>query len=151
MPTQTLGIDPSTTCLGWAFFRGDSLEVAGVVEAEDMDEMIAKLRQAKWPDCNRLVIEKMQIYARRPWEPMINISILSGILLQSIRWDRVSLPYPRDWKGQVPKTIHNQRIIASLDQQSRDRLDLVGVPAGKKHNVIDAIGLAKWGIQNEAV
>lgn len=49
---------------------------------------------------------------------------------------------PHDWKGSVPKEIHNARILAALTQEERA---LVPSAGGKPdHNVVDAIGLSMW-------
>lgn len=57
----------------------------------------------------------------------------------------ISTPTPIDWKGTVPKEIHNKRIIKNLLPQELDILARTGHQ--KNHNVIDAIGLLKWYIK----
>ncbi len=54
----------------------------------------------------------------------------------------VRLVHPREWKGSVPKTVHNARVLAALTDAERARLPKL--PASKLHNVLDAVGLGLW-------
>lgn len=49
---------------------------------------------------------------------------------------------PREWKGQVPKTIHNARVRARMTVGEISLLP--DLPKSKMHNVIDAVGLGLW-------
>jgi hypothetical protein len=51
---------------------------------------------------------------------------------------RVVHVYPRTWKSQVPKKIHNARTLAKLSPEERALVD------GARHDVIDAVGLGLW-------
>jgi hypothetical protein len=46
---------------------------------------------------------------------------------------------PRQWKGQVPKEIHNKRILAALSPEEKEAIE--ECPASLLHNVIDSIGV----------
>lgn len=65
---------------------------------------------------------------------LITLGIRLGRLLESVRCTNVRLVAPGSWKGQVPKNLHNQRVLARLSQSER-RL------VSDDHNVIDAVGL----------
>lgn len=56
------------------------------------------------------------------------------------------LPY--EWKGNVPKDVHNDRVLAALTKKELARFMAQGYTADTSHNVIDAIGLAKWRFNN---
>lgn len=53
---------------------------------------------------------------------------------------------PAEWKGQTPKDIHHMRIWNKLQSLEQVKVDLgcKGLPASKRHNVIDAVGLGLW-------
>jgi hypothetical protein len=55
--------------------------------------------------------------------------------------------HPHTWKGSVPKDIHNQRILARLTAQERILVDRVTCAKSLLNNVVDAIGLALWGVR----
>jgi len=56
--------------------------------------------------------------------------------------------YPaRVWKGQVPKQIHNARVIGSLTADERALLEACGCPKALLHNVIDAVGLGLYHLE----
>lgn len=44
---------------------------------------------------------------------------------------------PREWKGQVPKVVHNQRVLNALSHVEREKIV-------HNHNVIDAVGIGLW-------
>lgn len=46
---------------------------------------------------------------------------------------------PYQWKGTVPKDIHNKRVLTRLSEAEHALLD--DIPAGLVHNTIDAIGI----------
>ena len=50
----------------------------------------------------------------------------------------VELVEPRTWKGQVPKEIHGRRTMSVLTPAE------AALAAGKRHDVLDAIGLGLW-------
>jgi len=52
----------------------------------------------------------------------------------------VKIPKPREWKGTVPKPIHNARVSKKLT----GRFD--GVSEEQANHFIDAAGLALWGV-----
>ena len=64
--------------------------------------------------------------------------------------DRIHTVNPRTWKGQVPKEIMLKRIVDHLTPDEQAVLDHVQCPPALKHNVIDAIGIAKWADAREA-
>jgi hypothetical protein len=61
---------------------------------------------------------------------------LGRIVRQIPHKNRIEV-YPQAWKGQVPKGIHNRRVLAELT------LDELTV-ASRDHNAIDAIGLYQY-------
>jgi hypothetical protein len=64
---------------------------------------------------------------------------------------RAATPTPYAWKGNKTKDEHHPEIIAKLDPYERKRLEqaLSNIPQGKRHNVIDAIGLGLYALPFE--
>ena len=84
-----------------------------------------------------LIVERPRVYPQGKGDPndLITLALTAGRYLE--RWasaPRILTPFPHDWKGSVPKPIHNKRILSR-----------VGLVEGADHNMIDAIGLALWG------
>ena len=61
---------------------------------------------------------------------------------------------PNDWKGSVKKEISHSRLWAKLSSEEKDVVDAAfkahpgrnGMAPSKRHNVLDAIGIALWGV-----
>ncbi len=66
----------------------------------------------------------------------------------------VSYLTPNDWKGSTPKATANARTWRSLNEGERGVVDLAfakakgrkGLAKGKRHNVLDAIGIGLHGV-----
>jgi len=96
-----------------------------------------------------------------------DLSAFAGLAMGAIQGCFSNLtvftPTPDEWKGQVPKHIKHNRIVAlaGLDRV-RFALERAGIPvpaslgrfarefSGKASNAIDAIGLALWGKQQDS-
>lgn len=50
---------------------------------------------------------------------------------------------PREWKGQVPKPIHNSRVTSRLSDEELGRVE-AGVTPHLRHNILDAIGIGQF-------
>lgn len=94
-----------------------------------------------------LVVEKPQVYPNTPVKQsndLISVAISVGRAIEQYPANKVLLVVPHDWKGSVPKPIHNARVLNAL---TLSELNLIpSLAASLKHNVIDAIGLAKWAV-----
>ena len=55
----------------------------------------------------------------------------------------VRAPRAREWKGSVPKSKHQPRILTRLEFFETAIVENV-MPKGLRHNAIDAVGLALW-------
>ncbi len=53
---------------------------------------------------------------------------------------------PAQWKGAVPKEVHQPRILAALTAAEQGVLDAAKVAPTLKNNVVDAIGLGLWAV-----
>lgn len=86
------------------------------------------------------VIEKPRIYpkfSRKDPNDLINVAMAAGVAHLLAR--EVQIVYPAEWKGQVPKKIHNKRVIEALHPDEKKILTDSGY--ARNHNVIDAIGI----------
>lgn len=158
MTTQSydyvLAVDPSLTCTGWARFNFGRLVACGVNRtASDarFDVRIARAadvpRDTVW---SLFVIEWPQVYTygKSKGDPndLLAVAAVAGAALARTTAHEVRTPRPAQWKGQVPKPIHNARVLARLDAVEQAMLARAGVPASLLNNVIDAIGLGLWAL-----
>lgn len=158
--SRLLAIDPSIRHTGWALFNGSNLADCGLIKAptklgqEPMPAriawVVAAIRTAA-PKADILLMEWPQIYAgggKGDPNGLMAITAIIGGLIALYDSDRCRLVLPREWKGQVPKDVHNARVVASLDGRGRAILDACDAAPSLRHNVIDAIGLGQYGICN---
>jgi hypothetical protein len=110
----------------------------------------------------------------RPGDPrpqnIIDLSAFAGIALAIVQVQfgstplEVFTPFPSDWKGQVPKHVKHNRIVALASiARVRSALQAADIPcpkdlgvftktfSGKASDAIDAIGLALWARDKAAL
>lgn len=97
-----------------------------------------------------IVAERPQIYERGDVDPndIVTLAIRLGRQLGRFPESPIGLVLPAKWKGQVPKPIHNRRVLDALSPAEEKVYLACGVSESKRHNVIDAIGLGKWALTN---
>jgi hypothetical protein len=105
------------------------------------------------------VIELPQIYrgALMKGDPndLVKVAVQVGRfaerLEETCRKD-VELVKPATWKGQIPKDVHHRRARARLLAEEVRVLErvLLGVPAAKQHNVLDAVALGLYAVGRRA-
>ena len=96
-----------------------------------------------------LVVETPQIYRasqqKGSQKDITRLTLTVGAVVQSCLpyVDRITMPYPRQWKGQVPKHIAIERYKVTLTEDERA---CVVLPGRAKHrtDVWDAVGLGLW-------
>jgi hypothetical protein len=175
-----LGIDPDTHYTGLAVVNPDG-NVVGVEcctipqKVKGSDAVVAMIRALSGSIANIVscvgattikgaAIEGQNVTFRTP-DPssIIRIAQVSGAaagIVNELLFAKILIPEPRKWKGQVPKIIHQRRILEALGwaheshgDQKRGYTIPTDPPVGKmlkqvhwKH-VVDAIGLARWASQ----
>lgn len=140
-----LSIDPGLDT-GWAYFRdADTLLVCGLGDPCQLDTKSTPVR------C--VIIERPVIYENRLMKggvksanDIVTLAIQVGDYAGHFRrvvGAHVAMVTPGSWKGQVPKDIHNARVLGSLSAGNCTVLDECTryVSASKRHNVIDAVAL----------
>jgi hypothetical protein len=108
----------------------------------------------------RVIIERPQVYRGRSSKgdpnDLITLAIQVGRYLERYSTRSTEEVLPRAWKGTMDPDILCERVVDSLLPREYDILSPILEPlarkpltrefltAGKRHNVIDAVGLAKW-------
>lgn len=183
-PRLALGVDPDTRGTGFAIVQlheGKFTPILmGVIETQDpgargIDAVLAQIRQplphqllGVLAHCGWAAIEFQQNYRNGKARPD-DLSLLSAI---SGAWAsipppmcEVMMPKPAQWKGTVPKGIHQKRTISKLDGwdfEDRgakdaplplppDGLSISGIQEHHWKEIVDAIGLAIWALERAEV
>lgn len=115
-----------------------------------------KLKAGFWPcptpeqELTVVIIEIPQVYEAAKQKgrqkdvvaTAVRGGILIGVVMSTMRRApncELKTPTPHEWKGNVDKAIHNNRVLARLDEQERALLPTTRTSA--LHNVLDACGL----------
>lgn len=135
-----LAIDPGKD-QGWALFDGTTLRTCGLGAAPilQFSDTCAPLE---------VIIECPQFYKTSNPTAIAGLLRLVGRLEQIA--DSADVPYklvsPHAWKGNVAKPVMLARIVSKLTPAELDVLDRCGVSKGKRHNVVDAVGLGLYAL-----
>jgi len=133
-----IGVDPGLDT-GCAVIRDGSLTYA----------QLGCIPQGTNPDA-KVYIECPRIYPTGTPNPndLIKLAVMVGEYKGGFEHAgcKVHLIAPSDWKGQQPKAVTERRMRARFPDLDRW---LVGIAPGKRHNVIDAIGIACYGWDKE--
>lgn len=139
-----IGIDPGRRT-GWALFREGVLTEAGVFKAQDLSSFQPAVGSGV------ALIEKPVIYPARnvPSNDLIDLAVVVGELSALCRFAgyKVKLVAPRTWKGSVPKSIHNKRVLSVLTVEEVEKLPRRPRAGDYDHNMLDAVGLALWHLK----
>jgi hypothetical protein len=83
---------------------------------------------------------------------LFKASFRAGRLVERCGARMVQTVSPHDWKGSVPKDLHNERVLKKLTVEEREIVYAACTQNGKRvslgllNNVIDAVGLGLWYI-----
>jgi hypothetical protein len=145
--STSLSIDPGVKDTGFALFEGGRLVDCGVLSfkgrTDDFNEVIAFYQSelADMRDMASLILcERMQFRfgnERANPQRIIDLNLLAGALGRDI-WVK-----PQEWKGSVPKDVHNRRVLSKLPDSEVAHL-MACAPRSKVHNAIDAVGIYMW-------
>ncbi len=88
-----------------------------------------------------LVFETMDVYAhgKARSSDLLELVGLEGCISGFFDPFNIVHYLPKQWKGQVPKSIHNKRVLAELTKEEQAKV--LNLPASSRHNVIDAVGI----------
>lgn len=148
-----VGVDPGTRALGLALFEHGRLAHVQLVRAKGLEQMLSAILDLNRYWADRLVVERAEVYPDGNAKPndLGQLLIVAGAIAGSVRHTRLMLPYPKQWKGQVPKNIHHDKLRKGLTDADRRVLDaaMSFVPPSLRHNMLDAVGLARWGMREQ--
>lgn len=142
-----LAIDPGLRACGAAWFENDILvraELVSVKKVESDAKAFVAMAHAVGVTSaavTELAVEYPQQYARAP-SPRDAVQKLVGVIgALSVTFAKSNTEYyfPRQWKGQVPKSVMHRRILGRLSDE--EKAIIPGLAASKLHNVLDAIGI----------
>lgn len=146
----TIAFDPSTRSTGWSICDGEEWE-AGAVRAKNLEAMLLALRFNGFDlgVYDGMVIERPEIYvvSKNKTNPnkLQQLSIVAGACTMLARYERLLMPYPKEWKGSVPKHVTERRTKRELeDQWPKIEKLLSKVPKTSRDDVVDAIALNQW-------
>lgn len=163
---SVLYIDPGTSHVGVAVFHNSTLQSAGLLRAPkgahttpQRATLLGRIihdRIAADGTIERAVIEVPRVYphgrkggTKNP-ESILMLTLVCGstMLACEMAGAPALMVRPSEWKGTVPKRIHQNRILAALTDEEKNRIDPT-IPGSLLHNTIDAIGIGLWDHKNK--
>lgn len=129
-----LAIDPGLA-MGWAVFLREPKIQLVRCGLNDLP--------ADYYSTDPVVIECPQFYKTSNPTAIAGLLRLVGRLEERVTQagGTVKLVSPHQWKGNVAKPVMLARIVSKLTPAELGVLDRCGVSKGKRHNVVDAIGI----------
>lgn len=144
-----LAIDPGADS-GWALFENSTLRKAGLGAP-------ALIKNAP---LEKVVVERPMIYpgGRQKARPrdVITLALKAGEVAgawRSATGCDITYHEPDEWKGgAISKDMHQPRIWAALRDEEQEILSQAckGKAAGKRHNIIDAVGIGLYAVGRQA-
>jgi len=154
-----LAIDPGKRDAGVSLWDDKELAAAWLAKGSEVHAKsytwpvataiaIATSLEERVPVCTlqKIVIERPQIYRpefMKDKDPndLIDLAIMGGALVGVLLKNCQSAIFylPKDWKGQAPKVVINERVNKRLSSDEQRRIDWP--PRHKQHNVWDALGI----------
>lgn len=146
--TTLLAIDTGLHECGTAYFVEGELRFTKPVKSDKkLKGPAAWLGMAReintMHSCDVLVIESQQVYRgalmRGDPNDLIQLAAVKGAIIQRFAHleGNIFAPKPSEWKGQVPKDVHHERILKRLSHEEQKLWP-------KNKNARDAIGLGLW-------
>lgn len=143
-----LAIDPGLRVLGAALFIKGKLAQAHVIKNPCKTERGPKAWVAmanavitevgrQVDDC---VVELMQLYAKGKAKPddLMQLYGVAGAIVHASNASYYEGYLPKEWKSNVPKNIHNKRVLEKLEGRE---LHCLPPDSSFLHNAIDAVGI----------
>jgi hypothetical protein len=151
-------VDPGLRLCGVALFEGPTLVRAwlaknsvkterGPTAWNSMGDAVLsswlKNSPRRGHQLDQLVVEVPQVYFGSRGggnaADLIELAGVVGAVSSSVPVRNRKCFLPREWKGSVPKAVHNKRVLKRLDAEETASLEKV--PKSLQHNMVDSIGL----------
>ncbi len=159
-----LAIDPSIRATGVAVFEKQELVFCTVIRPTKSDDPkkckhynlkeIQKIleKEIGWSVTPEAIIAEVpEVYQVSKGNPnqLMHLAVLDGMILGRLKAQQTFLPLPKEWKGQVPKEIHNAKALAKLSRREKELVVsyLIRTPESIRHNAYDAIALGQWALE----
>lgn len=143
-----LAIDPSTTSTGWAMFEDDKLVRKGCIKGSGGTPIERAANVARGIEDKINLYHPTHIISEYPHKGgpgmksktiTILFHLCGAIHGLAIAYDLdVEFIEPIKWKGNIPKKIHQPRIIKRV--KKRYDIDI----SEENNDVIDAVGIGDW-------
>jgi len=176
MSTLALGIDPDTKSTGWALLERKQSDTrivgVGLVRAkgrlaadripgmaDELERCMCNYRLGIEAPLDMVVIEWMHLrptYKEKNPNAILSVQAIAGMCVsatRSLRAKHVFTPTPPEWKKTMKKESKQRAILRSLrlsdELRDSDGEFIPGaakLPASMRTHVIDALGLALWGL-----
>lgn len=154
----TVSIDCGLRGCGVGVFRDKKLLKAGYVKNPEQEKRgaVAWIAMAMAVDAwlnleqiDQVVLETMHSYELRQQKgdqnDLLEVNGVAGALAGLLATGHNVTSYlPSQWKGQVPKDVHNKRVMNALTPDEADAF--AACPASLKHNVIDGVGIGLFAL-----
>jgi hypothetical protein len=141
---RVLAIDPGKHAIGLSVWDDGRLTRVLFVPVESWQGIAVDLRD--WA-ADEIVCEIPQVYRtglqKGDQGDLIAVALVAGACLSCAAV--ATAVRPQAWKGQVPKEIHNERVLKRVEREAASVFaELMKIPKTKRHNVIDAVGIGQW-------
>lgn len=158
---RLIAIDPGTRLCGFTLFEGLLPKRVGVAKSTAATlalrayamgtQIMYVVQDLGWPHIEDVVVERPVIYpgSRERDSDMMDLAVAAGVIGGIIGRQsfNLTMPTPREWKGTVPKGIHNER--TKVKCPAAVALVESTVPKSQQNHVWDAVGLALWQIERD--
>jgi hypothetical protein len=148
-----ISIDPGNDT-GWAIWRAGALVDAGVGDPrQSVHHRLTSPEGQKLDTVDEVWIESQVVYPRSKVPPNDLIKLAQSAGRWAGRYDALGVEAyfvePARWKGQVPKEIHQQRIVNDLTtfELAISVRATKSIALAKRHNMLDAIGIGLWALK----
>lgn len=160
---RLLAVDPGLRGCGAATFVDNRLERAWYCRNTERNErgpkawremglaLHADLVTRGLLDIHAFATEYPQIYHSEhqigDQDDIVQLACAAGAISAVIPAKHFVGYLPRYWKGQVPKKVHNLRVVCRLDEEEKTKLE--PVPQQLRNNIIDAIGIGLFLLKQQ--
>lgn len=145
---KILSIDPSTTSCGYAVFDNNELTDWGVISNTSKEPLIRSEHISNALHFVMVTEQPHMIICEYPHKGGIGAKTMSiaalfhfcGMIHGMAKSSKLPIKFvePSKWKGNIPKAVHQKRILPELEKKYG--IELVG----ESNDIVDAIAIGDW-------